>query len=80
MQNEKSICDVLRDLVPFVQFKKCEKHPWRSVTFSRVAGFLPTTLLKATLLHGCFSRFLICKNSTKSCNASHFVIFHESNP
>ena len=21
MQNEKSICDVLRDLVPFVQFK-----------------------------------------------------------
>ena len=26
--------DVLRDLVPFVQFKKREKHPWRSVTFS----------------------------------------------
>ena len=21
--------NVLRDLVPFVQFKKCEKHPWR---------------------------------------------------
>ena len=21
------ICDVLRDLVPFAQFKKCEKHP-----------------------------------------------------
>ena len=30
--------DVLRDLVPFVQFKKREKHPWRSVTFSKVAG------------------------------------------
>ena len=27
-------CDVLRDLVAFVQFKKREKHPWRSVTFS----------------------------------------------
>ena len=26
-------------LVPFVQFKKREKHPWRSVTFSKVAGF-----------------------------------------
>ena len=26
--------DALRDLVPFVQFKKREKHPWRSVTFS----------------------------------------------
>ena len=30
------ICDALRDLVLFVQFKKREKHPWRSVTFSKV--------------------------------------------
>ena len=29
----------LRDLVPFGQFKTCEKHPWRSVTFSKVIGF-----------------------------------------
>ena len=28
------ICDVLRDLVQFVQFKKRGKHPWRSITFS----------------------------------------------
>ena len=33
------ICDVLRDLVPFVQFKKREKYPWRSVTFSEMEGF-----------------------------------------
>ena len=26
--------DALRDLVPFVQFKKVKKTPWRSVTFS----------------------------------------------
>ena len=32
------ICDALRDFVPFVQFKKREKHPWRSVTFNKVAG------------------------------------------
>ena len=32
-------CDVLRDLVPSVQFKKCQKHPWRSDTFSKVTGF-----------------------------------------
>ena len=32
------ICDALRDLVPFVQFKKREKHPWRSVNFNKVAG------------------------------------------
>ena len=31
--------DVLRDFMPFAQFKKREKHPWRSVTFSKVAGF-----------------------------------------
>ena len=28
------ICDVLRDLIPFVQFKKREKHPLRIITFS----------------------------------------------
>ena len=28
--------DVLRDLVPFKQFKKRKKHPWRSVTFSKI--------------------------------------------
>ena len=28
------LSDALRDLVPFVQFKKREQHPWRSVTLS----------------------------------------------
>ena len=32
------VCDVLRDFVPFVQFKKREKHPWRNVNFSKVTG------------------------------------------
>ena len=31
-------CVPLRNLVPFEQFQKREKHPWRSVTFSKVAG------------------------------------------
>ena len=35
------------------------KHPWRGVDFSKV-GF-----------RRCFSRFLNCKNVTKSCNTSH---------
>ena len=26
-------CGALRDLLPFVQFKKRVKHPWRSVNF-----------------------------------------------
>ena len=40
----------LRDLVPFVQFKKLEKRPWRSATLSKE----PATSLKVTLLHVCF--------------------------
>ena len=31
------ICDALSDLVPYVQFKKREKNPWRKFTFSKVA-------------------------------------------
>ena len=31
----QDICDALRDLVSFVQFKKHEKRRWRSVTFSK---------------------------------------------
>ena len=59
------LCDVLHDLVPFAQFKKREEHPWRSVTFSKVAG-----LLKVTIFHGCSSHFLNCTNGTKSRKAS----------
>ena len=29
------------------------------------------TLLKVTLIDGCFSRFLNCANSTKFCKVSH---------
>ena len=48
--NTAASLHILCDLVPFVQFKKQEKHPWKSV------------LLKVTLLNGCFSRFLkLCK-------------------
>ena len=56
--------NTLRVLVPFVIFKKSEKHPWRSVTFS---------LLKVALLHGCFSRFLNCTNKTKLRKASDLI-------
>ena len=34
----------------------------------------PATLLKVTLFHGCFSRFVNCKNGTKSGNASKFAV------
>ena len=37
--DSKLWCDVLHDLLPFVQFKKREKYPWRSVTFGKDKGF-----------------------------------------
>ena len=37
-KQQMNICEVLRDLVPFVQFKKRGKHPWRSVTFIKGGG------------------------------------------
>ena len=33
------ICDGLRDFVSFVQFKEQEKHPWKSLAFSKAVGF-----------------------------------------
>ena len=68
-KNKQRIMRVaLYDLLPFVQFKKREKHPWRSVNFSK----------KLTLHHGCFSRFLNCTNGTKPRNASHIVSIRHS--
>ena len=36
---DMNIWDALHVLVPFVQSKKRKKHPWRSVTFDKIAGF-----------------------------------------
>ena len=58
--------------------KKREKHPWRSVTFSKSCRLKLATLLKVTLLHVCFSRFLNCLNGTKSHETSHMLEGHET--
>ena len=55
-------CDALYFLVPFVQqLLKCEKHSWRSITFSTESNNRPWV----------FSRFLNCSNGTKLRKASH---------
>ena len=75
----------LRDLVPFVQFKKRENThggvlllimlqafphlDWIRRDTEHLSVFSPNiwksaTLLKVTLLHGYFSRFLIVQNGT----------------
>ena len=62
------IYDELHDLVPFVQFKKREKHPRTNVTFSKAAGWsIPPSPCV-------FFTFLNCADGTKSYNASHITI------
>ena len=56
-------CGALRDLVAFVQFKKREKNPQRSVNFSKVAGCQNLFFNKVTGLRPA--------NATKPRNASH---------
>ena len=53
-QSSQRICGALRDLVPFVQFEKREKHPWRSVNFSKVAGSF--SLLEILSLNFCVQK------------------------
>ena len=45
------LCDALRALVPFVQFKKRKKHSWRSVTFSTKSNTLPWVFFTFFKLH-----------------------------
>ena len=59
------IWDALRDLVSFVQFKKREKHPWRSDSF-RAYNFA-----KSITPSWIFFTFYEFKNGTKSRKASH---------
>ena len=64
------IWDALRDLVPFVQFvqfKKRQKNPMEECYILYSFGFQP-----ATLLRGCFLRYLNCTNGTKSPKTSSF--------
>ena len=49
------MCDVLWDLVPFVQFEKLENHPWRSVTFR--CGLKACKLTKSSTPSWVFSTF-----------------------
>ena len=65
--NHKSIiCDALRNLVLLVQFKKRENTHGVVLLLVKLQA-----LLKVTLIHECFSRFLNCTNGTKLRKASH---------
>ena len=70
-------CDALRDLVPFSQFKKREKHPWRIITLSKVAGFRLQLCEKKHSSMDVFHVSLNYTNGTKSCKASQTEIKYD---
>ena len=49
-----------------------------NVTFSKVEGFQPVTLLKVTLLHGCFHVFKIVQKvpNPDQCSITYPLKFH----
>ena len=60
-------CDALRDLVPFVQFKKREKHPWRNVNLSTKSNAPPWmffTFFKLYKWYQIVQRIAIVKSKT----------------
>ena len=64
--------DALCSLVPFVQYKKGEKHTKRGVTFSK--NFIKSNTPPCSCLHRCFSSFSNWIIGSKSRKASHRVM------
>ena len=52
-----NICVALRDLLPFAQYKKHEKHPWRSATFNVTLNILNFYVIPNTLSLSIYSQF-----------------------
>ena len=67
----KTICDALRNLVPFVPFKKSEKHPWRSATFKKSIGCY---FAKSSTPTWVFFTFLNGANDIKSRKAAYLFL------
>ena len=65
----EKICDVLHDLLPFVQFKKRKNTHGGVLHLVKLKG-------KSNTPPWYFSRFLSCTNRTKLRNASHY---HKNN-
>ena len=62
---KENICDALRGSVPFIQFKKREKHP----KASHITDFY-------FRINGIYNRFMVTRNVILK---NHFVIFSNEN-
>ena len=55
-------------------FRKCNKHPWRSVTFGKVTGFSCNFTKSITPPWVFFMFFKLVPNRTKSSKGSHLEV------
>ena len=73
MISSDTIYGALRDLVPFVQFKKSEKNPWRNVNFSKAEA---CNSAKINTPPWVFFMFFKWYKWTKSRKASHILLYN----
>ena len=67
--------DSLHKLVPFVQFKKREKHSWRSVTFkSNTPPWMFFTFIAQRIRYVCFNAFISCFNHLAGAHFNHCTV------
>ena len=64
----------MRDLVPVYNLKNVKNTHGGVLPLVKSESRKPATLLKVTLLNGCFSRFLNCTNGTKVRKTSHLCM------
>ena len=71
-----SICDAMHDLISFLQFKKHERHSWRSITFSKklVKSYNFTKSNTAPWVF--FTFFKLYKMVTKPLKQSHIPNYY----
>ena len=69
-----NICDVWRNLVPFVQFKKREKHHGEVLLLVKFQVSACNFTKRIAFHHGCFSHFLNCTSVTESRKAPHIAL------
>ena len=74
--SEQCIPDDLRNLVPPVQFKNREKHPWMSVTFSnKQHSSMGAFKVFKAIIYQCFWNLHDCTLSLKSHRGAGFKLY-----
>ena len=70
-----SIWEALRDLIPLVQFMKCEKYSWRTVTFKYASIVVFHVFEKWYQIAQSIT--IVSLNKASNCFPAHFLLLHD---